>query len=68
MLGLHDLARDGVPANPSANDASSVELGVKFRSDVGGSITGIRFYKGTANTGTHVGQPVVDARGPRWPR
>jgi hypothetical protein len=34
---------------------SSVELGVKFRSDVAGKITGIRFYKATANTGTHVG-------------
>jgi hypothetical protein len=32
-----------------------VELGVKFRSDVAGSITGIRFYKASANTGTHVG-------------
>jgi len=31
------------------------ELGVKFRSDVNGSITGIRFYKGPDNTGTHVG-------------
>ena len=33
----------------------SVELGVKFRSDVNGFISGIRFYKGPANTGTHVG-------------
>jgi hypothetical protein len=30
-------------------------LGVSFASDVGGYITGIRFYKSTANTGTHVG-------------
>jgi hypothetical protein len=28
---------------------------VKFTSDVNGSITGIRFYKGAGNTGTHVG-------------
>jgi hypothetical protein len=34
---------------------SAVELGVEFRSDVNGSITGIRFYKSAANTGTHVG-------------
>ena len=34
---------------------SAVELGVKFRSDVAGTITGIRFYKATANTGAHVG-------------
>ena len=32
-----------------------VEVGVKFRSDVAGQITGIRFYKGSGNTGTHVG-------------
>jgi hypothetical protein len=34
---------------------SAVELGVKFRSDVSGSIIGIRFYKASTNTGTHVG-------------
>ncbi len=44
-----------VPGTPSVNDPSAVELGVKFRTDVGGFITGIRFYKGTGNTGTHVG-------------
>jgi RHS repeat-associated protein len=33
-----------------------VELGLKFRSDVNGFITGVRFYKGgAANGGTHVG-------------
>jgi WD40 repeat protein len=44
-----------VPTNPSSSDASAVELGVKFRSDINGFITGIRFYKGSGNTGTHVG-------------
>jgi len=43
------------PANPSVSDPGAVELGVKFRSDVSGTITGIRFYKGTGNTGTHIG-------------
>jgi hypothetical protein len=32
-----------------------VELGVKFKSDITGEVTGIRFYKSLANTGTHVG-------------
>jgi len=32
-----------------------VQLGVKFRSDVAGTIRGIRFYKAAGNTGTHVG-------------
>jgi Domain of unknown function (DUF4082)/Bacterial Ig-like domain/Bacterial Ig domain len=44
-----------VPATPSANDPGAVELGVKFRSDVNGFVTGIRFYKGAGNTGTHIG-------------
>ncbi len=43
------------PTVSSANDSSPVELGVKFTSDVAGSITGIRFYKGAGNGGTHVG-------------
>ena len=44
-----------VPTKPSVTDTSSVELGVKFTSDVNGQVTGIRFYKGSANRGTHVG-------------
>jgi hypothetical protein len=43
------------PPIVDAGDSSSVELGVKFTSDVNGSVTGIRFYKAAANTGTHVG-------------
>lgn len=41
------------PANASVNDTSAVELGVKFTSDVAGTVTGIRFFKGVQNTGTH---------------
>ena len=41
------------PATPSAADARAIEVGVKFKSDVDGFITAIRFYKGTQNTGTH---------------
>jgi hypothetical protein len=44
-----------LPTNPSFSDPNSVEVGLKFRSSVDGFITGIRFYKGAANTGTHVG-------------
>ena len=32
---------------------NAVELGVKFRTTTDGFITGIRFYKGPANTGVH---------------
>ena len=48
----------GSTANPSivsANDASGVELGAKLRTDQAGWITGVRFYKGSGNTGTHTG-------------
>src|SRR5262249_22016974 len=44
------------PAVASAPDNASVNVGVKFRSDQNGFITGIRFYKGAANIGTHVGR------------
>jgi hypothetical protein len=43
------------PTNVDSGDPTSVEVGVKFRTDYNGYITGIRFYKATANTGTHVG-------------
>jgi Domain of unknown function (DUF4082)/Fibronectin type III domain/Bacterial Ig domain len=43
------------PATLDAGDPSSVELGVKFDSDINGQVTGIRFYKAAANTGTHIG-------------
>jgi len=44
-----------VPGTVDGGPDSAVELGVKFRSDLNGNITGIRFYKAAANTGTHVG-------------
>ncbi|MCI0350777.1 MAG: DUF4082 domain-containing protein [Acidobacteriales bacterium] len=44
-----------VPPIIQSGDTAAVEVGVKFRSDVDGFVTGIRFYKGPANTGTHVG-------------
>jgi hypothetical protein len=44
-----------VPGTVDAGDNGSLELGVKFRSDVAGTINGIRFYKSAANTGTHIG-------------
>jgi hypothetical protein len=43
------------PTTFATSDGSAVELGVKFRSDVDGVVTGVRFYKGTRTTGTHTG-------------
>ena len=44
-----------VPQIADSGPDQPVELGVKFRSDVAGKISGIRFYKAVANTGRHVG-------------
>jgi hypothetical protein len=44
-----------VPGVVDYGPDSAVELGVKFRSDVAGTIIGVRFYKASTNTGTHVG-------------
>ncbi|WP_250034302.1 N,N-dimethylformamidase beta subunit family domain-containing protein [Paractinoplanes maris] len=43
------------PGTPAEPDSGAVEVGTKFRSDVAGQVTGVRFYKGGGNTGTHVG-------------
>ena len=50
------------PSVPTASDGQAIEVGVKFESAVAGYITGIRFYKGSDNTGTHVGH-LWDAQG-----
>ena len=44
------------PATPAeTSDSSPIEVGVRFRATSAGRITGVRFYKGATNTGTHVG-------------
>ena len=54
--GTYNLwSGSATPTAASDPDPNSVELGVKFGSDVAGWITGIRFYKGPGNTGTHIG-------------
>jgi len=41
------------PEVTNTSDSNKVELGMKFRSDVAGSVTGVRFYKGALNVGPH---------------
>jgi len=43
------------PAMADNGDSAAVEVGMKFRVDTDGFITGMSFYKSAANTGTHVG-------------
>lgn len=49
------LFRTRAPAVFDAGDASDVELGVKFTVAANATVTGVRFYKSLANTGTHTG-------------
>ena len=44
------------PSVPTDNDGIGIETGVKFRSSAGGMIVGVRFYKTSGNTGTHIGE------------
>jgi len=41
------------PTVPVAGMPAAVELGVKFRADVSGFVLGIRYFKGSQNTGIH---------------
>ena len=43
------------PTTTDSGDPASIEVGVKFKTDTFGYITGIRFYKASTNTGTHIG-------------
>src|ERR1700741_1780498 len=43
------------PSVVDSGEGKSVELGMKFRADTDGYVTGARFYKSAANGGTHVG-------------
>ncbi|WP_199751903.1 N,N-dimethylformamidase beta subunit family domain-containing protein [Actinoplanes sp. ATCC 53533] len=44
-----------IPGTPADSDTAAVEVGMKFRADVAGQVTAVRFYKGSGNSGTHVG-------------
>lgn len=44
-----------VPAIPAAADPGAAELGLRLTPSVDGFISGVRFYKGTGNAGTHTG-------------
>jgi hypothetical protein len=42
------------PSTITEVDPNPVELGLKFKASVNGHVTGVRFYKGPYNVGTHV--------------
>jgi len=43
------------PSVVDSGDGNSVTVGTKFRADFDGFVSGVRFYKASANTGTHIG-------------
>ncbi len=43
------------PLNPASTNTQAIEVGMKFTSNIAGYITGVRFFKGATNKGTHVG-------------
>jgi hypothetical protein len=43
------------PTTVDSGDGSSLTLGTAFTTDTNGFIAGVRFYKASTNTGTHVG-------------
>ncbi|MFJ6653867.1 DUF4082 domain-containing protein [Microbacterium sp. NPDC091313] len=43
------------PSLASSSDTDALELGLKFTPTTDGYVTGVRFYKGANNTGTHTG-------------
>lgn len=49
------FSASATPATVTVSDHNSVELGCRFQASTSGKITGIRFYKGPQNVGTHVG-------------
>lgn len=53
-----------VPETASANDAGSIELGLRFSPESDGFVTGVRFFKGATNRGAHTGS-LWDANGSR---
>ncbi|WP_426734695.1 DUF4082 domain-containing protein [Glutamicibacter sp. 2E12] len=55
VTGPYSAYGQFTPQTPDSGDGSSVELGLRFTAANDGYITGVRFYKSKANTGTHTG-------------
>jgi hypothetical protein len=49
------FAPTDTPGTADWNDNGAIEVGATFKSDVAGTVWGVRFYKGPTNTGVHTG-------------
>jgi Domain of unknown function (DUF4082)/Alginate lyase len=43
------------PKVSSSSDSEAIEVGLGFHSTIAGTVSGVRFFKGSKNTGTHLG-------------
>ncbi len=55
LSGPYSVFGQTVPAIQDSGDGGAYEMGLRFTPTVDGFITGVRFFKSTANTGTHTG-------------
>ncbi|MDR6322064.1 DUF4082 domain-containing protein [Actinoplanes couchii] len=55
LSGPTTIFGNRVPGNPAVDDTAAIEPGIRFTAADDGYVTGVRFYKGTGNTGTHTG-------------
>ena len=49
------LSSSATPPIPDSGDGSAITVGLQFTANVDGFITGLRYYRDAANTGTHTG-------------
>lgn len=55
VKGPYSVFGSTVPGEIDSGDGEPVELGMRFRTKTDGYVSGVRFYKSKANTGTHTG-------------
>ncbi|MGP5071867.1 DUF4082 domain-containing protein [Arthrobacter rhombi] len=55
VKGPYTVFGNAKPESIDSGDGSSTELGLRFSPTADGYISGVRFYKSKANTGTHTG-------------
>jgi len=55
VTGSASVFGQETPAESATNDSSATELGLRFTPASDGFVSGVRFYKASGNTGTHVG-------------
>jgi len=55
VAGPYSVFGAETPPIADSGDASAVELGLRFTPTVDGYVSAVRFYKSSANTGTHTG-------------